>query len=212
MLAPEAEEKKYAGKPYYETKRRGPGRGTALAFLGERLLVVGPALGVERVLDRKPGATSAGLKLAAGKHAVVAEIHLAPFKEVLPALPEAAKPLEPLLQAQDGTLTIVGDADTKADLRLTFADDDQAKQGEKAVQAALDMARKGLAEMRRGNEPQPRADPEERGAGRSGPLGDSSRPRPCSGKATTPSRGPRYGSRARSCMCPCTPRRLLPRP
>ena len=90
-LAPDAEEKKYAGKPYYETKCGGPGGGTALAFLGERLLVVGPALGVQRVLDRKPAAASAGLKLAAGKHALVAEVHLAPFKEVLKALPEARR-------------------------------------------------------------------------------------------------------------------------
>lgn len=148
-LTPDAEEKKYAGKPYYETKRGGPGGGTALAFLGEHLLVVGPALGVQRVLDRKPAAASAGLKLAAGKPMLVAELHLAPFKEVLKTLPEAAKPFEPLLRARDGTLTIVGDADTKADLRFTFADENEAAEGAKAAKAALDLGRQGLAEARR---------------------------------------------------------------
>ena len=122
--------------------------GRAVALLDERTLVVGAKEEVESLLKRdapKDGPLAAALREAAGKHLVVVGVDAETVAKTAPKdLPPAAAALKPLLKARSALLTVdLGDEAT-AEARLTFAGESDAKEGEEAVNAALDLARFGM--------------------------------------------------------------------
>ncbi len=124
----------------------------AVGFLTDRTFVRGLADQVRDVLKRtgggKEGPLTAALREAAGKHILVAGLDVeAVAKKAPPNLPPDAAAFAPLLKAKNALLTVDLGDEVKADLRLTFEGEADAKQGEEAVNAGLDMARAGLVTL-----------------------------------------------------------------
>jgi Protein of unknown function (DUF1559) len=151
VLAPDAKEEKVNDR----TVMVGP-EGTAVAFLTDRTYVRGEAGEVRRLAGRAPGGKEGpltpALREAAGKHLVVAGLDGEALAKTAPAeLPPDAAAFKPLLKATNAVLTEDLGDELKADLRVTFAGEADAKHGEEAVNAALDLARaavvKGLGQM-----------------------------------------------------------------
>ncbi len=147
-----------------ETKVRGQtvhaGGDAALYFAGDRAFAMGPAAGVELLLERpdpKKGANdlSAALALAAGKHPVVGGLYMPTMVKELPIneVPPEVEAIKPVFQAQAlyGHIELGKEAVGRA--RMTFATEDAAARGEKAAQAMLDLIRQflpiGLRELER---------------------------------------------------------------
>ncbi len=123
--------------------------GMAVGFLNDRTYVRGPADPVRRVLKEaeggKEGPLTPALREAAGKHLLVAGMDVKALAwKAPPNLPSDAAPFKPLLKAKNALLTVDLGDELKADLKLTFEGESDAKQGEEAVNAGLDMARAGL--------------------------------------------------------------------
>ncbi len=120
----------------------------AVGFVTDRTFVRGLADQVRGILkgtEGKEGPLTAALREAAGKHILVAGLDVeAAAKKAPPSLPPDAAPFKPLLKAKNALLTVDLGDEVKADLRLTFDGEADAKQGEEAVNAGLDMARAAL--------------------------------------------------------------------
>jgi hypothetical protein len=146
-VAPGAKEEKRKGHTLYT----GP-RGNAVHFLGDRAYTVASAETIRELLERpaptKEGPLAAALKLAAGKHAVVAALNPTPVvQQVGDNLPPQGEVFRPLLKTQLATLVIDLDGGVRGDLRLDFAGEKDARQAKEAVQTGLDLARAGLSRM-----------------------------------------------------------------
>jgi hypothetical protein len=118
-----------------------------LYLIDDRSFVTGQLADVETVMDGKPAAhaLSDGLKLAAGKHLVTAGATPSKINETIgDQLPMAVDPFRPLFQAKVATLTFDVDPKLLAELKMAFAGDDEAKEGGKALKAALVEAGTGL--------------------------------------------------------------------
>ena len=142
-LAPDGQEEKVNGKAMTVG-----GHGSAVAFVSDRTYVYGPAEDVRKQLkrgDNKEGPLTPALREAGGKHVVVAGIDVETLAKAAPAEPPPdAAALKPLLKAKDALLTVDLGDEVKADLRVTFAGEAEAKHGEEAVNAGLDLARAAL--------------------------------------------------------------------
>jgi hypothetical protein len=143
-VGPDAKEEKRNEHTLYV----GP-RNNAVHFLNDRAYVTSSVEGVRELLERpapkKPGSLAAALALAAGKHTVTVGLNPAPALDRLAGeLPPAAESFRPLLKTERATLTVDLGNETRGELRLIFADEKDAKGAEKAVQAALSLARVGL--------------------------------------------------------------------
>jgi hypothetical protein len=124
--------------------------GPSLALLTDRTFAIGPDEEVKRYLNHdqgtKDGPLTPALRAAAGKHLIVAGADLPTIAEALPKdLPPQMAVFKPLLKAQSAVYTEDLGEEPRTVVRLTFAGESDAKAGEKAVSAALDMARGGLA-------------------------------------------------------------------
>ncbi len=123
--------------------------GGAVGFLSDRTFVVGRANQVRQVLERsgagKESPLAAAVREAAGKHCIVAGLDVeALAKAAPPELPPDAAPFKPLLKAKTAVYTVDLGDEIKTNVRINFDGEADAKQGEEAVNAALDMARAGL--------------------------------------------------------------------
>jgi prepilin-type processing-associated H-X9-DG protein len=138
-------EARHKGQTYHVN-----GKDRAVYLIGDRAFAAGPAVAVRRLLEQDPArekGLGAALRLAAGTHPVVVGFNPVAFaKEVGDHLPPQAEPFQPLLRARSAALTFDLGAKARADLRLAFAGAADAKGGEKALKALLDLGRAGLAQ------------------------------------------------------------------
>ena len=141
--APDATEEKVKGRSFYANTK-----GYSVAILTDRTYAIGSPEEVKRYLNRageaKEGPLTPALR-AADKHYFVAGVNVPMISEAAPKeTPPQVAPFLPLLKAQIGVFTADLGKSLKAEGVLTFAGESDAKAGEKAVNAALDMARGGL--------------------------------------------------------------------
>jgi hypothetical protein len=126
----------------------GP-RNNAIHFINDRAYVASSVEEIRQLLERpapkKEGPLAEALPLAAGKHAAVLGLNAGPIIDQVPGeLPPQAEPFKPLLKTQLATLTLDLKGGLGGDLRITFADEKEAKGGKEAVQSVLNLARMGL--------------------------------------------------------------------
>jgi hypothetical protein len=140
----EAKEEKYKGQTFYVR-----GKNLAVYPLDDRSLVYSNADGLRGLIDhpapKTEGNLDAALRLAAGKHSLVQAVNVTAFNEAVGAqLPGEVEPFKPLLEARYATLTVDVGAETRADVKLVFANEKDAKAGLKPARDGLDLARAGL--------------------------------------------------------------------
>jgi hypothetical protein len=93
---------------------------------------------------KKDGPAAPALRLASEKHLAVVSVDAAALVRSLPpsfVLPPEALPYKELFKTQRATLVVDLDDQLKANLRLTFADEADAKEARTGVDAALSMFR-----------------------------------------------------------------------
>lgn len=146
MEALEAREKIYNRNKYYFYEELWSG----LVLVDELTFVIGTEDAVIQLLDMRKrgkadGPLQAALLEAAGKHHATIGLNPQAIAKETPfqGLPA---PFSTLLDAHCGTLTLSMDKAFHAQLRLDYQQEDKAKDGEKALKQALDMARQGLTE------------------------------------------------------------------
>ena len=124
--------------------------GAAVGFLTDRTYVRGPADEVRRILKGneggKEGPLAAALREAAGKHLLVAALDVEALAKAAPPETRSAEEaaLKPLLKAKTALLTVDLADEVKADVRMTFEGESDARHGEEAVNDGLDLARAAL--------------------------------------------------------------------
>jgi prepilin-type processing-associated H-X9-DG protein len=143
-VGPDAKEEKRKEHTLYV----GP-RNNAVHFIDDHSYIAGKVEAVRDFLERpapkKEGPLGPALRLAEAKHTLVAGVNPEPVVAQVPEeLPPMAEPYKPLLKARLATLAVDLGKETRGDLRLTFAEEKEAQQAEKAVKAGLSMARVGL--------------------------------------------------------------------
>jgi hypothetical protein len=121
----------------------------AVFFLNDRTYLVGAADAVRTYLDRPPakeGPLSPALRLATEKHQIVGGFNVPAFgREEGQRLPPQLEAFQDLLKARSATWSLDLAGQNNAMLRLTFANEAEARQAEKPLRAAIDLARAGLA-------------------------------------------------------------------
>ncbi len=120
--------------------------------IDNRSVVYGELREVNALIDhprpKTEGGLAAALRLAAGKHSLVAGLNVKLINEnVSGQLPGEAEPFLPLLQARSATLSIDFAADSRATTVLTFASDKDAKAAVKPAEAGLVLLRAGLGHV-----------------------------------------------------------------
>jgi hypothetical protein len=141
--APDATEEKVKGRTLHVNPK-----GPSIAFITDRTYAIGSAEEVKRFVSHAPETKEGPLApalLAAEKHLIAAGVDVQMIAETAPKDPPPQRAaFMPLLKAQSAIFTADLGEDLKAEAKLTFAGESDAKFGEKAVNAALDMARGGL--------------------------------------------------------------------
>ena len=117
--------------------------------LDAQALVYGSVAAVHGLIDHpepKPAGNLAdAVHLASGKHSVVCGINVKAFNDAVGAqLPGEVEPFKPLLEALYSTLTLDVGTETRAEVKLTFASEKDAKAAVKPAQTGLDLARTGI--------------------------------------------------------------------
>ncbi|HEY7427397.1 MAG TPA: DUF1559 domain-containing protein [Gemmataceae bacterium] len=138
-----AKEEKYKEQTFYVK-----GKDWAVYPLDERALVYSTPSGIRAFLDepaKSDGNLAGALRLAAGKHSAVCGLNVKAFKDATGnELPGEVEPFKPLLQALHGTLTVDVGAESRANVKLTFATEKDAKEALKPARTGLDLARAGF--------------------------------------------------------------------
>jgi hypothetical protein len=136
-------QEKYNQQTYYVR-----GEDWAVYPLGARALAYGSARAIRELIDRpskSDGNLASALQLAAGKHSAVYAMNVKAFNETVgDKLPGETEPFKPLLQALYGTLTVDLGAETRAEIKLTFASEKDAQAAVMPAGNGLDLARAGL--------------------------------------------------------------------
>jgi prepilin-type processing-associated H-X9-DG protein len=121
----------------------------AFFFQSDRTYLVGSAQAVRTYFDRpaaREGPLTMALELAAQNHLVAGAFNIAGFaKEEGARLPPQMEAFKDLLAARSATWTLDLGEREKTELRLNFSNEAEAKQAEKPLRAAIDLARVGLA-------------------------------------------------------------------
>lgn len=135
--------KEYRGKSYYFNEDSWSG----LYLVDDLTFVLGTEDAVVQWLDRLEAKASGPLELAlpvsAEERHLLAAINPAQLGPVAAGAPPA---IQALFQARCAVLTAQAGKDLQGDLRLHYATDDAARDGEKAVRALLELAQQGLAQ------------------------------------------------------------------
>src|SRR5262249_46515131 len=93
----------------------------------------------------KEGPMSPALKLAAAKHLAVGALNVERLAPFTGNLPQQAEPFKPLFQAKVATVTLDVDGQgIHVQGQATFPGGDETQAGDKALKAAIDMARQLL--------------------------------------------------------------------
>lgn len=121
---------------------------SGLVFVDDRTFLVGSEDAVVRWFDMTRNKNTAGplqaaLREAAQKHHVVFGFNPTVLVKEAQGLPG---PIQTLLEAHCGILTVDLDKEIKLDLRLDYQKAEQAQAGEKAVRDTLELGRQGLAQ------------------------------------------------------------------
>jgi hypothetical protein len=146
-FGPDAEEKKAGDRTYYDTHA-----GMSVSFLDDRNYALAPreealAAYLKRGAPAREGPLAPVLKLAAGNHLMVAGVDVAAVAGAAPKNSPPPELFKPLLKARLATLTVDLDGELRADARLTFDQEADAKEGVAGVDALLDEVRGGFAQM-----------------------------------------------------------------
>jgi hypothetical protein len=138
-----AKEEKHKGQTFYIR-----GDNTAVYPLGERAVVYGNPNEIRGLIDqpaKSDGNLAAALSLAAGKHSAVLAANVKAINDqVGEQLPGELEPFKPLFKANYGTLAMDVGEELRADVKLTFADEKQAKAAVDPARTGLDLARAGV--------------------------------------------------------------------
>jgi len=147
------EEKKVHGKTCYAQK---DGKGPVICLVTDRLFVIASQPHLEQLFTRNStgdgrGPLAAILRLAADKPPVVAGLNFAApfFQEAAKRLREEQASLRPMFAAKPGLLTVVANSQIRVELRLSFAEKDQADEAEAGLKAWLKHARTAFATGRK---------------------------------------------------------------
>jgi hypothetical protein len=123
---------------------------SGLVLVDERTFLIGSEEALIRFYQmsrqqNRTGPLQVALMEAAGKHQVVVGLNATPLGKEKGAqfMPP---PLQKLLVAHGGLLTLDLEPAMRLDLRLDFLSQDQAREGEKALRDTLDLARQGLSQ------------------------------------------------------------------
>jgi hypothetical protein len=151
---PDAKEEKVKDRSLFSTTS-----GQAAVFLDDRTYLLGSPDSLkaflERPGDKKDGALTPGLRLAGEKHAVVAALDVAALSKAIPPVPPGApeppelKAMRPFLKAQRAELFIDLGGQARGTLRLTFANETDARDAEKAFGVGKQTLVPLLAEARK---------------------------------------------------------------
>lgn len=138
QLGPDVRKEQVGGKTFYEAPKLKIG----LHFINDRTLVFGPAEAVHRSLRKAParqGDLAAALTQAQDGKPLVIAVNLATVSEFVPAraLQQIPPPFEALLKAKLATLTVDFENNGKIDMRLVYANAQQATDAETAAKAGL---------------------------------------------------------------------------
>jgi uncharacterized protein DUF1559 len=121
---------------------------SGLVLLDERTFLIGAEDSIVAYFDlmkasEANGPLQAALETAAaGKHPVVVGMNPATVGKTVPFVPPN---LQALFTAHCGTVTVQLGKEIRVELRLDYAKADAAQEGEKAVRAALELGRQGIA-------------------------------------------------------------------
>src|SRR5262249_13286981 len=129
---------------------------TACLFLDDHAFLLGSSEALKAHLDRpaadKDTAFGAACRAAADKHTAAAAVDFSKLARAIGGpgdLPAEMKPFKPLLKAKLAVGWLDVADKVKGGVRLTFERDDDAREAEKALKAALAMAGPALAEGRK---------------------------------------------------------------
>jgi tetratricopeptide (TPR) repeat protein len=144
------------------------GQAQSMCFADKRTVLIGPAAALEKCLDETreshPGPTANALNLAAAKRLLVAGANIELVRELAeqflraaeedldkPAPPNVGelttkvrkllRALPPLLRASYATVTVDACDESRADLRLSFATEEESRAGERAVKTVGELIR-----------------------------------------------------------------------
>jgi hypothetical protein len=134
-LVPDAKETKAGAKTYYTSEENPHG----VAIVNNRTFLVGRAEVVRSFLAR-PAATGAGplgeaIRAAAGKHLLVVGMVPTAFSAAVKNAGPQGKPFVPLMKANSWQIVVEADKDLRLNLRMTFASEEMAKEGQAALRA-----------------------------------------------------------------------------
>lgn len=121
----------------------------AIYPLDAQALVYGAVATIHGLIDHpapKPaGNVADALNLASGKHSVICALNVKAFNDAVSAqLPGEVEPFKPLLEALYSTLTLDVGPETRAEVKLIFASEKDAKAAVKPARTGLDLARAGV--------------------------------------------------------------------
>jgi hypothetical protein len=138
VLVPQAREMKVEAKKYYVSDKSPFG----VQVVNERLLLVGLAKGVRGFLSRPDtklgGALRPALATAADKHLLIAGVNPAAFLSAVKSSGEKGKAFVPLIEAKSWRITVDAAKELRINLRLDFADEKAAKQGQTALKGIVE--------------------------------------------------------------------------
>jgi hypothetical protein len=135
-LVPDAKETKAGATTYYTSAKSLHGVGA----LNERTLLVGGRASAVRAFLSRPAAAGGGalgeaIRAAAGKHLLVVGLVPTGFLATVKNSGPRGKPFVPLLEAKSWQITVGAPEDLRLHVRMTFASEEAAKEGEAALKA-----------------------------------------------------------------------------
>lgn len=142
-VAPGGTEDQFKGKPLFTAKDRSD---QMLYLVDDHTFITSDKRAMEAYLGvkadaKRPESFERALKLASGRHHIVAWFHvpepLAALAKQNP-LPEEFRFLRPLLEMQSGSLTVDFANEARARLSLRLPDEDSAKEATETLRAGLD--------------------------------------------------------------------------
>jgi prepilin-type processing-associated H-X9-DG protein len=145
LAGKEAKEETFKGRTIFAA----PPRQSSVGLLGPRAYAVGNVDAIRSLMDQvasqKDGPLAEARRLVGEKHALVAALNVPALAAVVPGLPGEVEALQPLLEAKSATLVADLGTETRASLKLPFADAAGAKKGAKALREGVKLALGGLA-------------------------------------------------------------------